>query len=84
MFNGNGYDPANQEMLTKSGVWRIDSGVESMCRYTAPKNTALFENMKVLTAVECEARQSVMLNHYVGTVEIEVMLIVSMLLVFIS
>ena len=27
VFNGDNYDEANQEMLTKRGVWRIDSGV---------------------------------------------------------
>jgi glutamine synthetase len=47
IFNGNNYDPANQEMLTKRGVWRIDSGVDAICRYTDPKNTKLFEDMKV-------------------------------------
>ena len=25
IFNGNGYDPANQEMLTKNGLWCINS-----------------------------------------------------------
>jgi len=79
IFNGNGYDPANQEMLTKSGVWRIDSGVEAMCRYTAPKNIALFEELKVLTSEECHARQAVHLNHYVGTVEIEVNCLIDMI-----
>ena len=32
----------------------------------------LFGDMKVLSAEECAARQSVMLTQYVGTVEIEV------------
>jgi len=71
IFNGNGYDPANQEALTAAGLWRIDSGVDAICRYTVPKNIALFESMKVLTSEECHARQNVMLNHYIGTVEME-------------
>ena len=79
VFNGNGYDPANQEMLTKNGLWRIDSGVDAICRYTEPKNVKLFESMKVLTAEECGARQSVMLNHYVGTVEIEANCMIDMI-----
>ena len=62
IFNGNGYDAANQEMLTSNGLWRIDSGVDAICRFTEPKNVSLFEEMKVLTAEECAARQSVMLN----------------------
>ena len=32
----------------------------------------LFSDMKVLTAEECAARQTVMLAQYTGTVEIEV------------
>ena len=79
IFNGNGYDAANQKALTESGVWRIDSGVEAMARYTAPKNVSMFEELKVLTAEECTSRQTVMLGHYVGTVEIEVQCMIDMI-----
>jgi glutamine synthetase len=79
VFNGNGYDPKNQEKLTKDGLWRIDSGVDAICRYTNPKNVALFEEMKVFSAAECSARQTVMLSHYLGTVEIEVLTLIDML-----
>jgi glutamine synthetase len=47
VFNGNNYDVANQEMLTKRGVWRIDSGVDAISRFTDPKNIKLFEQMLV-------------------------------------
>lgn len=79
VFNGNGYDAANQEALTKAGLWRIDSGVDAICRYTVDKNVKLFEEMQVLSAEECAARQTVMLNHYVGTVEIEVLSMIDMI-----
>ena len=79
IFNGNGYDSANQEKLTKDGLWRIDSGVDAMCRFTVPKNVALFEELKVLTKEECGARQTIMLSHYVGTVEIEVNCMIDMI-----
>lgn len=79
VFNGNGYDAANQEALTKAGLWRIDSGVDAICRYTVDKNVKLFEEMQVLSAEECGARQTVMLNHYVGTVEIEVLSMIDMI-----
>ena len=46
VFNGDNYDPANQKMLTDRGVWRIDSSVEAICRLSAPKNTALFDEMR--------------------------------------
>jgi glutamine synthetase len=51
IFNGNGYDAASQDMLTKAGLCRIDSGVEAMCTYTAPKNVKLFSDMKVMTYI---------------------------------
>ena len=49
IFNGNGYDASNQEMLTEKGVWRIDSGVEAIHRLSAEKNVELFESMNVLS-----------------------------------
>lgn len=79
IFNGNGYDVECQEKLTKAGAWRIDSGVEAMCRITAEKNVKLFEDLKILTSEECSARQSVMLNHYSGTVEIEANCMIDMI-----
>eukprot|EP01038_Epipyxis_sp_PR26KG_P006842 gene6842-9366_t len=79
IFNGNGYDANNQDLLTKNGLWRIDSGVDAICRFTEPKNVELFQKMNVLTAEECASRQSVMLNHYIGTVEIEVLCLIDMI-----
>ena len=66
-------------MLTKRGVWRIDSGVDAICRYSDPKNTALFEAMGVLKPNECAARQEILLDHYVGTVDIEAKCMVDMI-----
>jgi len=79
VFNGNGYDPANQAMLTNRGVWRIDSGVDAICRLSEPKNVKLFSDMNVLSAEECDARQTVLLNQYVGYVEMEVQCLVDMI-----
>lgn len=79
VFNGNNYDPANQQMLTDRGVWRIDSGVEAISRITAEKNIALFEKMNILTKAECEARQDVLHGHYIGTVEMEALCLIDMI-----
>lgn len=32
IFNGNGYDPANQEMLIKKGLVNINSNVDAICK----------------------------------------------------
>ena len=79
VFNGNNYDPAVQEELTKRGIWRIDSGVEAISRLTADKNIALFEKMNVLTSAECHSRQDIMHSHYVGTVEMEASCLIDMI-----
>merc|ERR1712216_1024770 len=42
-------------------------------------NTELFEKMGVLTPRECEARKTVLLEHYVGSVEMEAMTMVDMI-----
>lgn len=71
IFNGNGYDPANQEMLTERGVWRIDSGVEAIHRLSAEKNIELFSKLSIMSKEETLAREVCLHEHYTGTVEIE-------------
>eukprot|EP00747_Dinoflagellata_sp_TGD_P154690 gnl/TRDRNA2_/TRDRNA2_177519_c0_seq1.p1 gnl/TRDRNA2_/TRDRNA2_177519_c0~~gnl/TRDRNA2_/TRDRNA2_177519_c0_seq1.p1 ORF type:complete len:709 (-),score=155.72 gnl/TRDRNA2_/TRDRNA2_177519_c0_seq1:198-2324(-) len=79
VFNGNNYDPEMQKMLTDKGVWRIDSGVDAIARFSDPKNVKLFESVKVFTGEECAARQSILLDHYVGTVEMEALACIDMI-----
>lgn len=42
-----GYDKANQAALTEKGLWRIDSGVDAITRFTVEKNVKLFEELGV-------------------------------------
>eukprot|EP01032_Pedospumella_encystans_P017129 gene17129-19528_t len=79
IFNGNGYDQANQAKLREDGVWCINSNVDAIRRYTAPKNVALFERMRVLNATGCAARQDVMFTQYTGVVEVEAKCLIDML-----
>lgn len=79
VFNDNGYDISNQEKLTKAGVWRIDSNIDAIQRLEAPKNVKLFDELNIMTAEETLARQSIMLSHYMGTVEMETLCLVDML-----
>jgi len=71
IFNGNNYDESNQTMLTEKGVWRIDSGVEAIHHLSSEKNLELFATMGIMSKEECEAREIVLHEHYVGTVEME-------------
>jgi len=79
IFNGDNYDEANQQMLTDSGVWRIDSGVEAIAVLSSEKNVALFEKMKVFNGEELSARQDVLHDHYTGTVEMEALTMIDMI-----
>ena len=79
IFNGNGYDPEWPDKAVEKEIWRIDSGVEAIKKFTDAKNTALFEKMGVFTPRECEARRTVLLEHYTGTVEMEALTMVDMI-----
>merc|ERR1719161_2237491 len=50
VYNGNGYDPDWPYLATTKGVWRIDSGVEAISRFTDQKNIDLFVKAGVFTA----------------------------------
>merc|ERR1712100_551267 len=79
IFNGNGYSEEWPIEAGKRGIWRIDSGVESMARLSDPKNVALFEKMSVMNQKECIARTAVNHEHYAGTVEMEALCMVDMI-----
>jgi glutamine synthetase len=79
IFNGNGYDPEWPDKAVEKEIWRIDSGVEAIKKFTDAKNTELFEKMGVFTPRECEARRTVLLEHYTGTVEMEALTMVDMI-----
>jgi len=71
VFNGNSYDEDNQAMLTEKGLSNIPSGVEAIHVLSDEKNVNLFKNMGVMSPDETESRESVLHDHYTGTVEVE-------------
>lgn len=79
IFNGNNYDEEMQAMLTKRGIWRIDSGVEAIAQISTPKNLKLFEKMGVFSELECKSRQDIMHSHYMGQIDIEAKCLVDMI-----
>jgi len=79
IFNGNGYDPDSQAMLTENNVWSIDSGVEAHRRLFAQKNTELFDKMGVMSKEESIAREGILHDHYTGTVDIEAETMIDMI-----
>jgi len=79
IFNGDGYSAEWPVEAGKRGIWRIDSGVEAMAVLGEPRNTELFESLKVMSADECVARTTVMHEHYAGSVEMEALTMVDMI-----
>jgi len=71
IFNGDSYNLENQEMLTEKGLSNIPSGVEAIHRLRAEKNLDLFEKMGVMSPEETLSRETVLHEHYAGTVEVE-------------
>jgi len=71
IFNGDSYNLDNQQMLTEKGLSNIPSGVEAIHQLTAEKNVDLFEKMGVMSPEETASRETVLHEHYTGTVEVE-------------
>jgi len=79
IFNGDSYNLDNQQMLIEKGLSNIPSGVEAIHRLTADKNLELFEKMGVMSPEETIARETVLHDHYTGTVEVEAGTLVDMI-----
>jgi glutamine synthetase len=79
IFNGNGYDPTWPEQAVKKGLWRIDSGVESISKMGDDKNIELFSKMEVLSKDELIARRDICWEHYTGLVEVEANTMIDMI-----
>ena len=79
VFNGNGYAPEWPQQAVEKGVWRIDSGVEAIERFTDEKNVQLFGSLNIFTPEECAARKEVLLEQYLAVVEMEVMVMIDMM-----
>lgn len=79
VFNGDSYDPSWPEESVERGIWRIDSSVEAMQVLTSDKNIEVFGKHNIFTKDELVARQSVLLSHYAGTVEMEALTMIDMI-----
>ena len=79
IFNGNGYDPKWPDEADKLGITHIDSGVEAINKLVDPKNVAMFKEMGVFDEEECAARREILLEGYIGTIEMEVGCMIDMI-----
>ena len=71
IFNGNNYTDEWLSEAAKRGLSRLDSTVDALPCYTAPKNIRLFETHKVLSASELRSRMDIGLDSYAKIIAIE-------------
>merc|ERR1719361_2282029 len=79
VYNGNGYDAEWPDKAVEKGVCRIDSGVDAICKLTDQKNLDLFVQAGVFGVDEITARKTVLLELYVGIVEMEILVMIDMI-----
>jgi len=79
VYNGNGYDPAWPDTAVEKGVTRIDSGVDAIDTLKLDKNVDLFTSMGIFTADEVDGRRCILLELYVGVVEMEALTMIDMM-----
>ncbi len=78
IFNGNNYSDEWTKEAGKRGLLNLRTTPEAVCYYTAQKNIELFEKHKVLSSVELNAIEKVMLDNYSRIVKIEALTMIDM------
>ena len=71
IFNGNNYTREWEEEAARRGLCRLDTAVDALPCYLAPKSVRLFETHKVLSLNELRSRKDIGLDAYAKTINIE-------------
>lgn len=79
VFNGNGYDLEWLDEVVKCGVWCIDVGCDVINEFDSVKNVDFFEKMGIFFVRECEVCKFVFFGYYIGSVEMEVLMMIDMI-----
>jgi len=78
IFNGNNYSDEWTKEAESRGLLNLRTTPEAVCHYTDSKNVELFEKHKVLSIVELNAIEKVMLDNYSRIVKIEALTMIDM------
>lgn len=78
IFNGDGYDASWVDEAEKRGLPNIKTAVESIKIFNKPEYVALFERHGVFSEVEVEARQEILFEEFLKTINIEALTMVEM------
>ncbi len=79
IFNGNGYDDEWIKEAEKRGLCNFRTTPDALPCLTAEKNVKLFEEHKVFTRAELEARQEIYFQNYCKTLNIEALTAIDMI-----
>ena len=79
IFNGNGYDDEWIKEAEKRGLCNFRTTPDALACITADKNVKLFEEHKVFTKAELEARQEIYYQNYCKTLNIEALTAIDMI-----
>ena len=78
IFNGNGYDDEWTKEAEERGLSNFRTTPDALPCITAEKNVKLFEDHKVFTKAELEARQEIYYQNYCKTLNIEALTVIDM------
>lgn len=78
IFNGNGYDDEWVKEAEKRGLYNLPTTPDAIPCLIAEKNVKLFEDHKVFTREELEARHEIYLESYCKTINIEALTVIEM------
>ena len=78
IFNGNGYDDEWIKEAESRGLLNLKTTPDALPYLTSEKNVKLFEEHKVFTKAEIEARQEIFYENYCKTINIEALTMIDM------
>ncbi|CAE7325204.1 glnA3 [Symbiodinium necroappetens] len=78
IFTGNGYSAEWREEAAKRGLPNLNTTPKAVVTWSSAKNKKLFEDLKIYTKEETEARQEVMLENYITCLTIEAQTMINM------
>ncbi|WP_296559683.1 glutamine synthetase III [uncultured Acetobacterium sp.] len=78
VFNGNNYSEEWVEEAARRGLPNLKTTPEALAEFTSEKNVALFGRHNIFTPAEMDSRQSILLEEYIKTINIEALTMLSL------
>ena len=78
LFSGNGYDEAWVHEAAQRGLSNLKNTPEALEKFVDPKNIAVLEKHKVLSAQEIHSRYEILLENYAKIIHIEALTMIDM------